>query len=113
VRTRHSRGLNIDLNNYRKVPLKNIFISIKDSFKECPILLGYEKCGNGVVWKESVCTNTNDFERWVFFDFFDWDSYHQIDQPYIRFNIVSDTDDDKPTWGLLETRYVEILYKEI
>ncbi len=104
-------SLDIDLNNYRRAPLKNLFISIKGSVKECPILLGYEKSDNRVVWQESVCTNTKDFERWIFFDFFDWDSYHQIDQPYIRFHIVGSHNDDEPTWGLLETRYVEFLYK--
>lgn len=102
----------INVDEYRKHPLKCIELRIKDIYRECPIKIGRQAKNGNVIWSDTALISPTCSYKFLFFDFFDWNPYGFVDQIYIRFWIesLSNNDSSYGQWGLVETGYVDFYF---
>lgn len=78
----HGKGDLAD--SYRLQVLSNILIKPLSEESELPIRFGHKEQNGNILWDEETTIKLDEVAQLYFFDFFDWNSYGQIDLVFLR-----------------------------
>lgn len=99
----------INVDDFRKHPIRGMLVSVKNCHSEFPISVGSRQSNGNIVWSIAETFHIHTDQSFLFFDFFDWNHYGFVDYPFVRCYIerLPQKPEFEGKFGLIEHRYVD------
>ena len=91
--------------DYRVKPISQILINGKKEYSEIPVLKATIEPNSNIVWKKDKTISSINFPLMNFFEFFDWNSYGNVNM-----NLIKSFSMSEKSFYLIEDRYCEFFF---
>lgn len=102
-------GLKIDAEDFRRRPLSELSVSVKDFYKDFPISVGSQQSNGNMVWSSAEIIQVHSDQCLFFVEFFEWNHYGFVDYPFVRCYVekLPQMPEHEGKFGLIEHRFVD------